>query len=161
MGLECLPAPHRSNEFFTHRFLLARNNEADKAEQMLAEHKEWRSQNMPILKSSCLNEFMKGKLYLRGYLSIISPFNLILMYYTNIGLDNEGHPLLIWRASLHEAADRDMSEMIRLITWWFQYIDANMPEHKSKVTLLCDRSDYRSSNSDIELIKAASNVLQV
>ena len=33
---------------------------------MLSEHLEWRSQNMPILKRSCLNEFTKGKLYMRG-----------------------------------------------------------------------------------------------
>lgn len=77
------------------------------------------------------------------------------------GYDNEGHPLLIWRSCRHEAADRDMAEMLRLITWWFQYIDANLPSDKTKITLLCDRSDYKSSNSDIEFIKAASSVLQV
>ena len=77
------------------------------------------------------------------------------------GCDNEGHPLLIWRSSRHEAADRDMEEMLRLITWWFQYVDHTMPEDKSKITLLCDRSDYKSSNSDMEFIKAAANVLQV
>ena len=54
-----------------------------------------------------------------------------------------------------------MDEMLRLITWWFQYMDANMPTDKSKITLLCDRSEYKSSNSDVEFVKAASAVLQV
>jgi hypothetical protein len=78
-----------------------------------------------------------------------------------LGYDKEGHPLLIWRSSRHEAAERDMSEMVRLITWWFQHMAHNMPEDKSKITLLCDRSDYKSSNSDIEFVKVAASVLQV
>ena len=50
---------------------------------------------------------------------------------------------------------------MRLITWWFQHIDANMPENKSKVSLLCDRSDYKNTNSDVEFVKRAASVLQV
>lgn len=38
------------------------------------------------------------------------------------GYDKEGHPLLIWRSCKHEAGDRDMDEMIRLISWWFQHV---------------------------------------
>lgn len=85
----------------------------------------------------------------------------IIPFLRPLGYDKEGHPLLIWHSSKHEAADRDMAEMLRLITWWFQYMDVNLPADKSKITLLCDRSDYKSSNSDVEFVKAASAVLQV
>jgi len=132
--------PDESDEELA-RFLIARNHDYDKTEEMLKAHLIWRAKNMPVSKASCLNEFSKGKLFMHGY-------------------DNEGHPLLIWRSSLHEAADRDMDEMVRLILWWFQYMSTIMPPNKSKITLLCDRSDYRSANSDLEFVKAASNVLQ-
>lgn len=40
--------------------------DAEKAEQMLVAHLEWRAQNMPVLKSTILNEYNKGKMYIRG-----------------------------------------------------------------------------------------------
>ena len=38
--------------------------------------------------------------------------------------------------------------------------DSIMPPNKSKLTLLCDRSDYGSNSSDIEFVKASSKVMQ-
>jgi hypothetical protein len=48
------------------RFLFARGQDVAKAEEMIAAHLIWRVANMPINKASCINEFMKGKLYMRG-----------------------------------------------------------------------------------------------
>ena len=58
---------------------------------------------MPVLKASCLTEMKKGKLYVHG-------------------VDNEGHPLLIWDAGKHDCYDRDVDELVRLVIWWFQYV---------------------------------------
>jgi hypothetical protein len=141
------------------RFLLARNGDVAAATELLRNHLIWKAANMPVSKATCLNEMRKGKLYMHGF-------------------DKEGHPLMIWRASRHNALERDMDEMLRMCIWWFQYVrfiyrvsaifyllllfqaDSVMPPNKSKLTMLCDRSDYGSNSSDIEFVKASSKVMQ-
>ncbi len=74
------------------RFLIARTNDVTKAKDMLAKHLEWKSKSWPILKSSVIGEFSKGKIYVDGF-------------------DKEGHPLVVWRAALNVASERDLEEL--------------------------------------------------
>lgn len=124
------------------RFLIARNDDVGKATELLSAHLAWRSEHLPIFKSSCMNELVKAKLY-------------------NHGFDKEGHPLVIWKTSRNIAKERDIKEMGDMIIWWLEYLEANSPADKSKVTILMDRSGYTQANSDLEFIKSFSKVLQV
>ena len=94
------------------RFLIARGGDMDKARVMLTEHLEWRSEqyyniNSNILKSGCLGEIMKGKVYING-------------------VDKEGHPLVVFRPKFNDAAVRDIDEMGRMAIWWTEVIVSEM-----------------------------------
>lgn len=124
------------------RFLIARTGDIAKAKDLLNKHLEWKSKNLPVLKSTCLNEFKKGKLYMNGF-------------------DKDGHPLLIWHAKLNIYNDRDLDEMGRMIIWWMEYAKHHMPKDKSKITLIVDRSDFKNENNDIEFTRHVAGYFQV
>lgn len=124
------------------RFLIARNGDVVKASALFECHLQWRLENYPVLKSSCINEIAKGKVYLRG-------------------TDREGHPLLVWRVRFNFPKERDLEEMARMVYWWFYVALSALPADKSKITLLMDRTGYTSENSDIEFLKYLSGNLQV
>lgn len=123
------------------RFLIARNNNKEKAAELLVGHLFWKKENWPILKSSCLSELSKGKMYVHG-------------------TDKEGHPLLVYRACLNNANDRDLEEMGKLVCWWMATALSVMPRDKSKITILIDRTDYESKNTDYEFVKHLSPIMQ-
>jgi len=123
------------------RFLIARNGNVDKAKTLLVEHLAWRRATLPVLKSSCLNEFTKGKMFVHG-------------------VDKEGHPLIIYRAKLQVPSERDMDEMLRMCTWWAEKVISMLPPDKSKATILVDRSDASLTNMDFEFVKAMAGIFQ-
>jgi len=53
-----------------------------------------------------------------------------------------------------------MSDMIYFTKWWAEYVVHNMPDDKTKATMLIDRTDFVSENSDVELVKNILKVLQ-
>ena len=95
------------------RFLIARNNNVSKAQKMLRDHVTWRSSNLPLYKSSCLNEIHKGKVYVHG-------------------TDKLGHPLVVFRPVKNDMAVRDVEEMGRMALWWTEVVFAAIPPHLSK-----------------------------
>ncbi len=123
------------------RFLIARNGIVDKASVLLANHIEWKKTNLPVLKSSCINEIRKGKMYLHG-------------------CDLEGHPLLIYRVRMNLPRERDIEEMGRMSLWWLFLSLRHLPPDKTKITLLFDRSDFKSENSDIEFMQHLTPLFQ-
>lgn len=133
--------PHEEDETIA-RFLLARNGNIEKAKTLLEEDIAWRATNWPVLKSSCISEINKGKLYLHG-------------------VDLEGHPLLVWRVRFNLPSERDIDEMGRMSMWWLYSAIRAMPRDKSKITLLMDRSGFKSENSDFEFVKHLTPIFQV
>jgi len=123
------------------RFLIARSDDLTKARDLLAKHLDWRKANLPVSKNDCLHEFNKGKIYSHGF-------------------DKMGHPLVIWRGALNVAAERDMDELGKAVIWWMDYVERNMPANKSKITIICDRTDMSSANGDIEFIKHIASYFQ-
>jgi hypothetical protein len=125
------------------RYLIARNNDLEKALAQIEKAVGIRAANWPILKSSCINEMRTGKLYSHGF-------------------DREGRPLLIWKSSKNITSKRDLEETSRLLIFWTEYtLKRCMPPNKSKYTILIDRSDFTSENKDMELMKHTASNFQV
>lgn len=116
------------------RYLIARNDDVEKASDLLKGCLAWKTLYFPILKSSLPNEFPLGKLMCKG-------------------VDKEGRPLLIWTASKNIAKDRDINEAGRLLMWWTEYTVRQMSGTMTKFTVLIDRSNFKRENSDLELVK--------
>ena len=81
------------------RYLVARNNHVDGAQKQLIRGLDWKKKVWPVLKSSCIREINKGKLYMHG-------------------TDREGRPLLIITSRLHNPFESDPQEMVRLTLWF-------------------------------------------
>lgn len=123
------------------RYLIARNNDVEKASALLKSGIAWKSLYFPILKSTIPKEFPIGKLYVRG-------------------VDKEGRPLLIWVTRLNIAKERDINEAGRLLLWWTEYIIRQLPDTMTKYTILIDRTSFSRENSDLELMKHCSSRFQ-
>lgn len=124
------------------RYLIARNNDYELACAQLERALTWRAAHFPILKKSCLKELSTGKLYIRG-------------------VDKEGRPLLIYRSRFSFPKDRDLEECARMNVWFAEHLKRIMPENMTKYTLLVDRTEHTSENTDMELVKHLSTQLQV
>jgi hypothetical protein len=125
------------------RFLIARNDDLEKAKALLIPYLQWKDSGAyPVLKSTCLKEFNKGKCYSHG-------------------VDLFGHPLFIWHSCRHTANDRDIDELSRTMVWWMEYMNAKFTPDRSKYTVLIDRSNFKNENSDIELVKKLGKLFQV
>jgi hypothetical protein len=125
------------------RYLIARNNDVEKAIEQLEKANALRVANWPILKSSCINEMRSGKLYTHGF-------------------DREGRPLLIWKPGKNFPKERNLEETSRLLIFWVEKtLKLHMPPNKSKYTILVDRSDFTKENADMELMKHTSTTFQV
>lgn len=123
------------------RFIIARNGNLEKAKTLLAAHIAWRSATLPINMTSCLTEFNKGKVYLHG-------------------VDKQGHPVVVYRSKLQIPSDRNLDEMLKMCVWWAERVISLLPDDKSKVTILVDRSDSGMQNSDMEFVRAMAGVFQ-
>eukprot|EP01031_Cornospumella_fuschlensis_P043466 gene43466-53142_t len=132
--------PDQSDETLA-RYLIARNNDVEKASTLLRGMVAWRSLYFPILKSSMPTEFPIGKIYVHG-------------------TDKEGRPLMVWQSRLNIAKDRDINEAGRLMLWWTEYVIRQLPPHMSKYTVLIDRSNFKRENSDLELVKHVTTRMQ-
>ncbi len=122
------------------RFLIARDGLVDKAIEMLRAHVEWRAKNLPIYKSSCLGELVKGKVYLHG-------------------TDKEGHPIVHFRPRFNDADVRDIDEMGRMALWWAEVIFKQIPSGVSKITLLVNRTGGEN-NADVPFIRMIAGIFQ-
>ena len=78
------------------RYLIARNNKIKASTDLLTKAENWRSQHWAVLRSECVGEINKGKVYVRG-------------------VDKEGRPLLIFRSRMHNPKDRDPEEMVKMV----------------------------------------------
>jgi hypothetical protein len=121
------------------RFLIARNGDIDKASQLLNAHLNWRSENLPIVKSTVVNELYKGKVYAHG-------------------VDKEGHPLVVYLPRFNDPSVRDLEEMSRSLLYWTESVLESMPSNKSKATILVDRTG--NSQPDMDFIKFVAKAFQ-
>jgi hypothetical protein len=125
------------------RYLIARNDDVEKAIEQLEKAQKTRLENWPVMKSSCINEMRTGKLYVHG-------------------TDREGRPLVVWRAAANVPRTRDLEETSRLLIFFTEYtLKKLMPKNKSKFTVLIDRSGFTSENSDMELMRHTASTFQV
>jgi hypothetical protein len=121
------------------RYLLARNNDLQKATDLLSKAAAWRAKRLPVLKQDCAEEVAKGVMYAHG-------------------TDKEGRPLLIVHVAKHDPANRDVERCAKAAMWWMEHMIKLLPPDKSKYTILVDRSG--SSNSDIEFTRQFSKLFQ-
>jgi hypothetical protein len=133
--------PESSDEELA-RYLLARNNNLDKAKAMLHSAVRWRLTHLPVFKADCGREFTSGKLICNG-------------------VDKEGRPLLIWTSKLNVASDRDLEQVGKTLIWWTEYASRQLPPHLSKYTIILDRTGATRENADFDLMKYITQVLQV
>lgn len=124
------------------RYLIARNNDLDKAMEQLNRALAWKLAHYPILKESCIKEIRTGKIYIRG-------------------TDKEGRPLMIFRTRFSNPSDRDIEETAKMIVWFGEHLSRRMPSNMSKYTLLIDRTNHKAENTDTELMKALSQSFSV
>lgn len=124
------------------RYLIARNDDYEKACEQLERALKWKADHYPILKSSCMKEINSGKLYIRG-------------------VDKEGRPLLIFRSRFSFPKDRDLEESARMLVWFAEHLQRKMPSNMSKYTLLIDRVGHKGENTDMDLVKHVSAQFQV
>jgi hypothetical protein len=146
------------------RFLLGKRCSVEEASEQLSGYTEWRKNNLPITKMSCLTEFKVGKLYAYGF-------------------DKDGHPLIIFTPRLNFPKERDVNEMVTFLfsfalssclnnltnlfvsqalmfLWWMQYAISILPSNKSKFTVLINRIGSARKNIDPDLSKVLSKVFQ-
>lgn len=124
------------------RFLIARNNDLTKAIEQYSKLIEWRAKSYPILKSSCAKEIDSGRIVVRG-------------------VDKEGRPLLIFRTRFSNAKVRHLEDSVKMCVWWAETIIKELPDDKSKFTVLVDRSNHKNENADIDLVKRAAAEFQI
>jgi hypothetical protein len=123
------------------RFLIARNDDREKAEALLGSAEKWRSHHFPILKQDCMNELRRGVVYSHGY-------------------DKEGRPMLIMATRRNDPNNRDLEEMGRACIWMFETVIRRLPDDKSKITILFDRTDTGVDKQDHAFMKNMIKVLQ-
>lgn len=116
------------------RFLVARNNDVVKATDLLTRHLQWRKNNWPILKEEVEEEAKKARIHVQG-------------------VDKEGHPILVFNLKNHDANNRDMEALMRMTAWWTELAIAKMRPDICKVTVIMNRVDFTSENSDVEFVK--------
>lgn len=123
------------------RFLIARDGDVSKAAPFLQESIQWRAKNLPVKIGSFDVEYKKGKIFIDG-------------------ADKFGHPLLHYRGCLNFAKDRDMDEMLNLSLYWMETAIQSLPDDKTQLTLLFDRTGSSKENVDIDYIKALAAIMQ-
>jgi len=121
------------------RFLIARNGDVSKSKPMYEAHLQWKNENWPQLKSSCMNELKQGKGYVKGK-------------------DKQGHPLIIFHTHLHDPLNRDCDELVRMAVWNFETAIKQMENKTCKVTVLINRCSA-GSGSDIEFARQLTTLL--
>jgi hypothetical protein len=121
------------------RFLIARNGDVAKSKAMYEDHLAWRAENWPALMSSCMNEFSKGKSYVKGE-------------------DKQGHPLIIFQTHLHDPQNRDCDELVRMAVFIFETAIREMENKTQKVTVLINRVQA-GNGSDIEFARQLTTLL--
>jgi hypothetical protein len=124
------------------RYLIARNDDLEKACEQYNRALDWKAKHYPVLKVNCLKEVNSGKLYVRG-------------------VDKEGRPLLIFRSRFSFPKTRDLEETAKMLVWFAEHLQRRLPSHLTKYTLLMDRTEFKSENNDNELIKHCSGPFSV
>lgn len=123
------------------RYLIARNNDLEKATELLTKAQKWKAARYPVLKADCTDELSIGKMYTHG-------------------VDKDGHPLLIFRGTLHDPKTRNLESMARMVLWMTEQTIARLPADKSQFTILFDRTNSGIANQDLEFVKAFSKLFQ-
>jgi hypothetical protein len=116
------------------RFLIARNNNREKAEALLGTTEKWRSHHFPILKQDCMNELRRAMTF-------------------SYGFDKEGRPMMIFVTRRNDPKTRDLEEMGRACIWMTEDAIRHLPDDKSKFTILFDRTDMGMDKEDITFLK--------
>lgn len=132
--------PHLEDDTIA-RYLIARNNNLEKADELLTKSQKWRNVHFPILKQDCITELRKAKVYTHGH-------------------DKEGRPLLIVHGVRHIPGDRNMEETAKAALWMMEQVIKRLPEDKTKYTILMDRSGAGLANQDIEFTKHFTKLFQ-
>lgn len=124
------------------RYLIARNDDLDKAKAQLQKALDWRAGFFPIMKEDCGDEFQAGKLI-------------------SYGEDKEGRPVMFWNARLNIGSERDLEKLAKTVVWWTEYTIRRMPPQYSKFTILMDRVGFTRENADMDFAKHVSSIMQV
>lgn len=111
--------PHKDTDTLA-RYLIARDNKVSRASKLLELSERWRTKHWPILKSDCIDEIQKGKVYLHGY-------------------DKEGRPLIVFRSKLHDITDRNAEEMAKMVRS-FEQISLLTPTSKIRAGTVVRRA---------------------
>jgi hypothetical protein len=72
----------------------------------------------------------------------------------------QGHPLLVFHSVLHNPKTRDLDETNRMFQFWMQHALAALPDDKSKITVIIDRTGAGMSNQDTEFLKSLNALWQ-
>ena len=115
-------------------YLIARQNDIEKAKHMLEKALRWKERRWPVLKRDCISEVNTGKLYVHG-------------------TDKEGRPLLVYRVCLHDPKKRDLETMARSVVWWTEQALSRLPGDKTQISVIFDRTDGSAANQDHEFYK--------
>lgn len=134
--------PHLDNDTLG-RYLIARNNNLEKSTEMLQKSELWKFTHSLILKEDIKVPFNKGIVYVRG-------------------TDKEGHPLIVIRNRLNfpDMPDISMEDKAKTVLWWVEYAIAQLPDDKSKFTILVDRTGVTKENQDPDFTKTFPNLMQ-
>jgi hypothetical protein len=122
------------------RYLIARNGDLAKATELLTKAEAWRSKRWPVLKQDCLKELRVPRIYVHGR-------------------DKEGRPLVIVNTAQHDVNNRDIEECAKASLWWMEHAISQLPDDKSKYTILVNRSGS-AGGGDIEFTKHFSKLFQ-
>ena len=106
------------------RYLIAKDDDRFAAMHSLFRALEWKRDcnNWPIRKSDFLDEFVQGKMYVRG-------------------VDRDGYPLIVVVSRKQDIKRRDLLQFARMCCWWMEYSISTLPADKSRVSVLIDATD--------------------
>lgn len=132
--------PSKDNDTLA-RYLVANNNDVDKAIAQLKRADELSKEFAQIGMSRCVTEIAKGSAYVHGH-------------------DKEGRPLIIVHARLHDPVNRDVKESVLMTLWWTEQAISKLNDEHSRFTILLDRDNCENA-ADTEYMKLLAHVFLV
>jgi len=122
------------------RNLITCENNVEETAKCLEARNVWAQMTFP-LSSVCYSQAIPGKCFLYAH-----------------GTDTTGHPLVIFNASLHNPASRNIEECCRWVTYMFEVALARLPSDKVMFSILWNRSNLGFS-TDIEFGRRVKSIL--
>lgn len=134
--------PKVIDDLMIRRFLRARNQDIEKATNLLIKYLKWRKEFVPdgsISVSDISNQLADNKLFMQG-------------------LDKMGRPVVVCYGGRHKPTNLD--EFKRFVTYSLDQICSRMPSGQEKFVCIGDLEGWGYSSSDIRGYLAALSILQ-